>query len=260
MFRVLLVSPVAVLITLSLFWLMNYLIIVNRPDFKGLNSASTLDFIRLKREEQETKIKKRPEPPKKEKPQDLPPPAPVMQMAAPTLQPLAPPAVMDIPTIEVAPVNVKFAPMLNNVKMLKVAPRPVQVKQQAIVRKAQVKRPVKAKPQARSHPQQAVVSKKPAKPTSQGKGKGSGLTPLVRVEPRYPVRARQDGIEGWVKLGFTVSANGSVKDVKVISSKPRKVFDKAARKALKRWKFKAVVVNGKAVARRAEQVMQFKLK
>lgn len=250
MFRVLLVSPVAVLITLSLFWLMNYLIIVNRPDFKGLNSASTLDFIRLKREEQETKIKKRPEPPKKEKPQDLPPPAPVMQMAAPTLQPLAPPAVMDIPTIEVAPVNVKFAPMLNNVKMLKVAPRPVQVKQQAIVRKA--------KPQARSRPQQAVVSKKPAKPTSQGKG--SGLTPLVRVEPRYPVRARQDGIEGWVKLGFTVSANGSVKDVKVISSKPRKVFDKAARKALKRWKFKAVVVNGKAVARRAEQVMQFKLK
>lgn len=250
MFRVLLVSPVAVLITLSLFWLMSYLIIVNRPDFKGLNSASTLDFIRLKREEQETKIKKRPEPPKKEKPQDLPPPAPVMQMAAPTLQPLAPPAVMDIPTIEVAPVNVKFAPMLNNVKMLKVAPRPVQVKQQAIVRKA--------KPQARSRPQQAVVSKKPAKPTSQGKG--SGLTPLVRVEPRYPVRARQDGIEGWVKLGFTVSANGSVKDVKVISSKPRKVFDKAARKALKRWKFKAVVVNGKAVARRAEQVMQFKLK
>jgi protein TonB len=75
----------------------------------------------------------------------------------------------------------------------------------------------------------------------------------------YPRRAALKGIEGWVKLEFTIMPDGSVDDVKVIDAKPRRIFNRAAIKSILRWKFKPRVVNGKAVARRATQTMEFKL-
>ncbi|WP_449356510.1 hypothetical protein [Alishewanella longhuensis] len=36
-------------------------------------------------------------------------------------------------------------------------------------------------------------------------------TPIVGVEPRYPVTAAQQGVTGWVQLGFTIDNNGMVR-------------------------------------------------
>ena len=84
-------------------------------------------------------------------------------------------------------------------------------------------------------------------------GPGGGLssdgdaTPIVRIEPRYPPSAARNGTEGWVQLRFTIDQQGGVTDVEVIDSEPRRVFDREARRALLRWKYKPKVVDGKPI-------------
>lgn len=81
-----------------------------------------------------------------------------------------------------------------------------------------------------------------------GQDTNAEARPVVRVSPKYPMIAARDGIEGWVMLAFNINAIGEVVDVSVIDSKPKRVFDKAARQALKKWKYKAKIVDGVAVA------------
>lgn len=70
-------------------------------------------------------------------------------------------------------------------------------------------------------------------------------TPIVRIEPKYPVQAARDGKEGWVKLSFTINEVGGVEDVKVIEADPKRVFDREARRALGKWKYKPKIEDGK---------------
>jgi periplasmic protein TonB len=74
------------------------------------------------------------------------------------------------------------------------------------------------------------------------------LTPLVRIPPEYPERARMNMIEGVVLLRFTVTETGSVADPEVIRSEPEGYFDKAAIRAVLRWKYQPQLVNGQPVS------------
>ncbi|WP_456448923.1 energy transducer TonB [Thiolapillus sp.] len=94
--------------------------------------------------------------------------------------------------------------------------------------------------------------------TSAHRGDGE-LIPLVKIAPRYPRKAALAGKEGWVKVEFTVTELGTVTDVKVLDSKPRRLFDRAAKRAILKWKFKPRIVDGKPVPRRAVQTIEFKL-
>lgn len=85
----------------------------------------------------------------------------------------------------------------------------------------------------------------------------SGFIPLSQQPPRYPYKAAQRGIEGWVRVAFDVTASGSVENVEVIESDPPGVFDMAASQAVSRWRFKPRMVNGEAVPGRASQVVEF---
>jgi len=75
------------------------------------------------------------------------------------------------------------------------------------------------------------------------------VVPLVRVNPEYPIRAAQRGIEGWVEVAFTISPTGTVKDAQVIGYYPSSVFNNAALRAIRRWKYNPKVENGKPVER-----------
>ena len=90
---------------------------------------------------------------------------------------------------------------------------------------------------------------------------GSGVTPIVRIEPQYPRKAAMQGIEGWVRLRFDITALGTVDNVKVLDSNPRKIFDMAAKRALYKWKYKPKTDDqGRAVAQPGEKVqLDFKL-
>jgi len=88
----------------------------------------------------------------------------------------------------------------------------------------------------------------------------SNVIPLVRIPPRYPMRAANRRIEGWVKIEFTITEQGTVKDAVVVEAQPSNIFNKAALHAIRRWKFKAKIIAGEAFEQRAVQVLQFKLK
>jgi protein TonB len=45
----------------------------------------------------------------------------------------------------------------------------------------------------------------------------------------------------------------------VLDAKPRRLFERAAKKAILKWKFKPRIVDGKAVPRKAIQTIEFKL-
>ncbi|MFY8272657.1 energy transducer TonB [Pseudoalteromonas sp. SSDWG2] len=78
-------------------------------------------------------------------------------------------------------------------------------------------------------------------------GRDGDATPLVRIEPKYPVQAARDGKEGWVQLSFTINELGGVDDVEVIDAEPKRIFDREAKRALRKWKYKPKVVDGKPV-------------
>lgn len=80
-----------------------------------------------------------------------------------------------------------------------------------------------------------------------GFGRDGDATPIVRIEPKYPIQAARDGKEGWVTLSFTINEIGGVEDVDVIDADPKRVFDKEAKRALRKWKYKPKVVDGKAM-------------
>ncbi len=82
---------------------------------------------------------------------------------------------------------------------------------------------------------------------------------LSRIPPRYPYRAERKKIEGWVKISFLITEQGTVKDAVVVDAKPKDIFDKAALQAILKWRFKPRITNGKPVATRADQVINFEL-
>lgn len=91
-------------------------------------------------------------------------------------------------------------------------------------------------------------------PSMGGAAADADVIPLVRVQPMYPPSAAQQRIEGWVVLEFTISTTGSVKDARVLSAQPNNIFNRAALQAIRKWKYKPKVEEGKRVERQGIQV------
>jgi protein TonB len=87
----------------------------------------------------------------------------------------------------------------------------------------------------------------------------SEVIPLNQVLPVYPDSARRRGIEGYVKLAFTITADGKVENVRVIEASPENVFNREARRAAVRWRFAPRREGGQLVEREAVKTLQFRL-
>lgn len=83
-----------------------------------------------------------------------------------------------------------------------------------------------------------------------GGGVDRDAVPQVRIQPDYPIQARQRKIEGWVDVQFTVGADGSVRNPIVIGAEPKTLFDRAALQAVKGWKYNPKIEDGRPVERR----------
>jgi protein TonB len=93
-----------------------------------------------------------------------------------------------------------------------------------------------------------------------GFNQASDARPIVRINPEYPAIASRDGIEGWVELSFSIDESGAVRNVNVTNSEPKRIFDRAAKRALQRWKYQAKKHNGKTVVQEGLSVMlEFKI-
>lgn len=85
----------------------------------------------------------------------------------------------------------------------------------------------------------------------------SEVIPLIQIQPRYPSQAARRRLSGFVIVEFTIQPDGTVIKPIVVDSKPKGVFDVATLQAIKRWKFKPKVVDGKAVLQYASQKFNF---
>ena len=71
-------------------------------------------------------------------------------------------------------------------------------------------------------------------------------TRLVRrVDPVYPEKARDLGLEGPVRLRVAIARDGSIEDVKALSGHP--LLAEAAIAAVKQWRYQPTVLNGAPV-------------
>jgi protein TonB len=75
-------------------------------------------------------------------------------------------------------------------------------------------------------------------------GVSTGLI-VKKVQPKYPEKARQNWIQGTVVLRALISKEGDIVDLTVVSGDPLLV--KAAVKAVKQWKYKPYLLEGKPV-------------
>lgn len=99
----------------------------------------------------------------------------------------------------------------------------------------------------------------PGLPVGPAAGPSGDVIPLVTIRPIYPRTPAAKGQEGRVLVEFTISTLGLVEHPRVIESDPRGVFDRAALRAIQKWKFKPHVVDGQPMERRATQEFQFRL-
>jgi protein TonB len=99
----------------------------------------------------------------------------------------------------------------------------------------------------------------PAESGGQSAGPESEVMPLNDVSPEYPRYALQRGIQGHVKLAFTISRAGAVENIRVLEASPHNVFEREARRAAVRWRFAPRTESGLAVAREAVKTLYFRL-
>lgn len=74
--------------------------------------------------------------------------------------------------------------------------------------------------------------------------------PIVKVQPPYPRRAQERGIEGECLVAYTVTGQGTTTDIRVVEGQctPRGYFERASVQAAEKFKYKPKVVNGQPIA------------
>ena len=87
----------------------------------------------------------------------------------------------------------------------------------------------------------------------------SSLNRMKYVAPKYPRSAQRRNLSGWVDVVFTVTTDGTVKDIDVRNSEPGETFVSSAIKAVEKWEFEPVVDNGVVIEKRAGVRMMFAL-
>lgn len=109
---------------------------------------------------------------------------------------------------------------------------------------AEAERQRQAAAEAERQRQQAQAQAQPAAPRAAAGGGGTELRPISQGAPRYPQNAQRAGATASVVVEFTVNPDGSVGDVRAVSSDgPRQYardFEREAVAAAKRWRFQPV--------------------
>ena len=88
--------------------------------------------------------------------------------------------------------------------------------------------------QSETESSSAIVARGPAR-----------AIPLKRVEPAYPANAKAHGIQGLVRVNAIIDREGVPGHFKVV--KGHRALIPAALEALKQWRYKPFVIDGKAV-------------
>jgi TonB family protein len=75
----------------------------------------------------------------------------------------------------------------------------------------------------------------------------------------YPVEAKDKKVEGYVRVAYDVSTDGTVTNARVVEADPPGVFDEAALAAVRSWHFLPAIHNGKPASKELVSRVNFKL-
>jgi len=73
--------------------------------------------------------------------------------------------------------------------------------------------------------------------------------PLVRINPVYPPRAQERGVEGTCNMTFNVFADGTIDGDSIQARCTSSLFARAATRSVARWKYQPKIQNGEPVPR-----------
>jgi TonB family protein len=76
-----------------------------------------------------------------------------------------------------------------------------------------------------------------------------------RVEPNYPLLAKQMKVQGAVVLEALIGREGNIQDLHILSGPP--ILSSAAREAVKQWRFRPYLQSGQAVETEARITVNF---
>jgi len=80
---------------------------------------------------------------------------------------------------------------------------------------------------------------------------------IYRVQPQYPVLARQARVQGVVVLRAVISRDGRIENLQVISGHPLLV--KSAEDAVKQWRYRPYYLNSEPVEVETQVTVNFTL-
>lgn len=83
--------------------------------------------------------------------------------------------------------------------------------------------------------------------------------PVLQPPVRYPLRAKAQGITGYVVLSLLIGPTGQVEQVRVLEAQPEGVFEEAAISAVQSWRFEPASYKGQNVRVWARQRIRFDL-
>lgn len=105
----------------------------------------------------------------------------------------------------------------------------------------------------------AVQQDKPIK-TSLTPQYSTDILPIFTIPPNYPRLAKRRNIQGYIILNFTIDKKGNVKNIEVKEAKPQGYFERAAKEAISKWKFKPKYNGENAIEQLAQQRLEFTLR
>jgi protein TonB len=86
-----------------------------------------------------------------------------------------------------------------------------------------------------------------------------GPEPIARMQPKYPPLAYRNREEGSVLVRADIDANGVPGEVAVVRRSGSRDLDRAAQDAVRQWRFRPAIEDGKAIASSVEVPVDFKL-
>ncbi len=98
---------------------------------------------------------------------------------------------------------------------------------------------LEAEPVAESEAGEPVVEESEEQKTERMARNFEHYTLVKRVNPEFPSRALRTGREGYVVIEYNVNPQGKVFNPTIVESSPKHLFEKAALKAIKKWKYEA---------------------
>lgn len=85
------------------------------------------------------------------------------------------------------------------------------------------------------------------------------MDPVEQEYPHYPHDAMKKGLEDQVIVRYVIGTDGRVKEVEIIDHAKEPMFDEAAVEAIRHWRFKPMVKDGKRVEVVHELAVNFQL-